>query len=734
MITIHKFRTASKQNIRTFALPFEPQPYTFRMKYKYDSFNRIQTMTYPDGEVVKYGYNCGGLLSSISGEMVRRISDVLQPASLQGNAVQTNGTIGGGMAPVNPPIGPVEQPTVTCRYPYIDSILYNKFELRDSVVYGNGTSTHYEYDSLQRLSRLRSYAALGIKMQDVAYTYDNASNITHIANTAGTMSGLGGGYERNDTYDNLYRLTSAEGNWSNRRTTLPDTLDMSYSPNGRILSKSVHSTTLIEGVQKDVSYASAYTYNDNNQLKYTTNDAGSIQQSFSWDGSGNMLTMSIPDNTRRTSVRTFSWTEDNRLQTALDKNWFSYYQYDAGGERTFKITWTGTTQSVNARQQTYYTPANATLYASPYLVITQQGYTKHYYAESERVVSKVGKDAFAGISNAVVSDSAVAVKRLAVSDDVALPEWSTLPDSTRFAFLYTLSNQQESIAECYFYHTDHLGSASWITYTDGKPVQHLYYMPWGERLVDQRKSTYEGSLFAFSAKERDEETGLSYFGARYYSSDLSVWISVDPMSDIYPSMSPYNYCANNPVKFYDPNGERKWPVEEKYKGYKRRHENNYGASRPNGRTHKGLDINFDGGGNTDFGAPVLATHSGIVKRIRHYNDDKNGGGNRITIVSHNGRVTTKYMHLSKICDIKEGDEVKEGQKIGEMGCSGLGKEDAYTSHLHYELILDNETINPVDKNGDLIDTQQYVGYIADEVIITPSETPSIDSTSIKSQD
>lgn len=92
------------------------------------------------------------------------------------------------------------------------------------------------------------------------------------------------------------------------------------------------------------------------------------------------------------------------------------------------------------------------------------------------------------------------------------------------------------------------------------------------------------------------------------------------------------------------------------------------------------------------------------------------------------------MHLSKICDIKEGDEVKEGQKIGEMGCSGFWKEDAYTSHLHYELILDNETINPVDKNGDLIDPQQYVGYIADEVIITPSETPSIDSTSIKSQD
>ena len=59
----------------------------------------------------------------------------------------------------------------------------------------------------------------------------------------------------------------------------------------------------------------------------------------------------------------------------------------------------------------------------------------------------------------------------------------------------------------------------------------------------------------FSSKERDAETGLSYFGARYYSSELSVWLSVDPMADKYPSLSPYTYCANNPVKLVDPNGE-----------------------------------------------------------------------------------------------------------------------------------------------------------------------------------
>ena len=65
----------------------------------------------------------------------------------------------------------------------------------------------------------------------------------------------------------------------------------------------------------------------------------------------------------------------------------------------------------------------------------------------------------------------------------------------------------------------------------------------------------------FSAKERDAETGLSYFGARYYSSDLSIWLSVDPQAAKYPSLSPYVYCADNPVKLVDPNGEE-WYVNQ----------------------------------------------------------------------------------------------------------------------------------------------------------------------------
>ncbi|MBO7492083.1 MAG: RHS repeat-associated core domain-containing protein, partial [Bacteroidales bacterium] len=64
-------------------------------------------------------------------------------------------------------------------------------------------------------------------------------------------------------------------------------------------------------------------------------------------------------------------------------------------------------------------------------------------------------------------------------------------------------------------------------------VQHLtyYFSSYSQVFADN---------YSFSAKERDSETGLSYFGSRYYSSDLSIWLSVDPMSDKYASLSPYN--------------------------------------------------------------------------------------------------------------------------------------------------------------------------------------------------
>jgi RHS repeat-associated protein len=93
----------------------------------------------------------------------------------------------------------------------------------------------------------------------------------------------------------------------------------------------------------------------------------------------------------------------------------------------------------------------------------------------------------------------------------------------------------------------------------GYATQHLQYLPFGETFVDQQNG-YD-ARYTFSAKELDDETQYSYFGARYYDSDLSVWLSVDAMSDNTPGVSPYAYCINNPVIIFDPDGND-WFVDE----------------------------------------------------------------------------------------------------------------------------------------------------------------------------
>lgn len=61
--------------------------------------------------------------------------------------------------------------------------------------------------------------------------------------------------------------------------------------------------------------------------------------------------------------------------------------------------------------------------------------------------------------------------------------------------------------------------------------------------------------YKFTGKEQDPETGLYYFGARYYDPHISLWMSVDPLAEKYPGWSPYNYTLNNPVRLVDPDGE-----------------------------------------------------------------------------------------------------------------------------------------------------------------------------------
>jgi RHS repeat-associated protein len=105
----------------------------------------------------------------------------------------------------------------------------------------------------------------------------------------------------------------------------------------------------------------------------------------------------------------------------------------------------------------------------------------------------------------------------------------------------------------YYYHSDHLGSTSLITNLDGEVVQHIEYVPFSEVFIEERNNKWN-TPYLFNAKELDEETGLYYYGARYYEPRVSLWLSADPMQEKYPGVSSYAYALQNPVRFIDPDG------------------------------------------------------------------------------------------------------------------------------------------------------------------------------------
>ncbi len=111
-------------------------------------------------------------------------------------------------------------------------------------------------------------------------------------------------------------------------------------------------------------------------------------------------------------------------------------------------------------------------------------------------------------------------------------------------------------AQVYWFHPDHLGTGTLITDLEGRPHQFFLNLPYGETFIEQGGHTYDNPYIPTSVgrKELDEETGLYYYGARYYDPKISLWLSVDPLAEKYPGMSPYVYTYANPLKFEDPTG------------------------------------------------------------------------------------------------------------------------------------------------------------------------------------
>ena len=107
-----------------------------------------------------------------------------------------------------------------------------------------------------------------------------------------------------------------------------------------------------------------------------------------------------------------------------------------------------------------------------------------------------------------------------------------------------------------YQYDNHLGSASLELDSSANIISYEEYYPFGATSYRSGKSAVEVSLkrYRYCGKERDDETGLYYYGARYYAAWIGRFISIDPLAEKFPQLTPYNYAGNKPITYKDLHG------------------------------------------------------------------------------------------------------------------------------------------------------------------------------------
>lgn len=311
--------------------------------------------------------------------------------------------------------------------------------------------------------------------------------------------------------------------------------------------------------------------------------------SYKYDKAGNPAEISGEE-----LHRSLVWDCENRLRLIDDGDKLHIYTYDHSGERALKCYGNKTNVGIDAGEsQSVIEEADGySAYFSPYFVETNNGrYSKHYYAGTQRMASRVefmphgmgeepqqpeqaeqpdspeqasemasgqtGLTDGSGNTNANDGNSSGG-KQPSKEKKEAMREYQKLQKMEvakveASGGSESASGTEESEAvepDLYYYHTDHLGSTTFITDRNGDIAQYLAYIPYGETFIEERNV----APYKFNGKELDQETGYYYYGARYYDPGTALWFGTDPLQHKYPEVSPYVYCAGNPVVRIDPDG------------------------------------------------------------------------------------------------------------------------------------------------------------------------------------
>ena len=517
------------------------------MEYRSDYLGRMQWIVYPDGEKITYGYDRGGQVVSVTGEHLGH------------------------------------------EFKYVTDILYDEYGQRTRIDYGNGTFTEYTYDPARRwLDSIRTENKWGQCYQNMTYSFDAVGNVLGYENDC--LDSVTGNYKTKQTYsyDNLYQLIKVEGEtvYNPYLSSVPEFVSnysqvFSFDTDGlgNMTGKASKETvTPQKSIGDNLNYNFDYVYDENfahrllragdRYYKYDENGNIICEQDGSFEGNGEDVSYHkitqeaenvystdygwglLKEDNSSSEIkgsrycRAYIWNERNQLISSVDSNYSTAYIYGQDGQRSNKYTQSSETLYFN-KMWTLHTDSGNNVYGGQS--------AKNIYLGETRIVTKLNSG--------------------------------------------RNPTYQEEYYKQYYYHSDHLGSASLISDYKGDEYQRIEYTPYGETWVEKTQNTgLEYLPYKFTSKEIDEETGLYYYGARYLDPRYSRWISIDPALGEYIPKAPineeakrynqnlpgmggvynhinfqlYHYASNNPVRYIDPDGrEMGMPTadKEKYDNY-----------------------------------------------------------------------------------------------------------------------------------------------------------------------
>lgn len=531
--TSYDFKGNSLGAVRTLAVEYKApldwngtvalEVTTYSTATRYDALNRPIEIVSPDHSAVHPTYNEAGLIETIS-------------ANLRGAATD-----------------------------FLTNVDYNARGQRARVEHAGGVVTTYTYDpETFRVTRIRTTRSAGtVVLQDLAYTYDAAGNVTHTADGAEPavyFSGSAVRAESDYTYDAIYRLIGATGREhlglmggaANDPVPTSDSdaprVGVPHPNDGQAMGSYAESYTydpvgnFLELIHRGTDpmksgWKRAYTYEEDsrlepgqatsNRLSYTQVGAGSKER-ISYDAHGNMVQMP--------HLPIMRWDCKDQLQATSRQGVtggktpeLTYYVYDFAGERVRKVTERQAAMGVTPTRK------------------TERVYLGGF--EVYREFDAAGTTILLERETLHIQDA---------DRRAALVETRTVGDDGSPAQLIR------------FQHENLIGSACLELDETAGVLTYEEYYPYGSTSYQGvRKGKDAARRYRYTAKERDEENGLNYHEARYYAPWLGRWTSVDPerpklqqtkedqpRSDVIRWLAPYAYCDNEPIHHVDLDGRR----------------------------------------------------------------------------------------------------------------------------------------------------------------------------------